>query len=421
MFIKNLFQNHKSFFESFFSLSILNGINVLLPLFTLPYILRVIGAANYGIYSFVYIIINYILLITSYGFNFSVTKQISQCRDQHETINKIYNAVIASRLILFISGSIVFISLAVVLFESKIEFFMFLIGLGVVLGDIFVPTWLFQGMEKMRYITIVNVAAKLLFTILIFIVIRQPEDYVYIILLNSCGFILSGILSTFIAFRFFKLRFSLPKWKDVKFQFKEGWALFGSTMGINLYRESNIFILRFFVNDAAVGIYSAAEKIIKGLQLLTTPIAQALFPHLSNRFKNLSIKESLIHLKKISVPFSIILVLLTIATFLFAKILVQIIAGSGYNDAIILVRIMSPVIFFGGMNYLLGIVGLVNLNQQKKFFYFVLLTGIISVLFLLFSASYWGNIAASIAMGLSEFILFVCCFSSILILKKSNK
>ena len=82
--------NNRSIIESFLSLSILNGLNLLLPLVTLPYLLRVIGPEKYGIYSFVYVIIQYLLLLSSYGFNFSATKQVSQYRDNINEVSRIY-------------------------------------------------------------------------------------------------------------------------------------------------------------------------------------------------------------------------------------------------------------------------------------------------------------------------------------------
>ena len=97
--------------ESFFSLSILNGLTVLLPLITLPYILRVVGTSNYGVYSYVYVIIQYLLIINAYGFNYSATKQIAQNRENKEYINTIYNSVIACRLLLMIGGTALFYAL----------------------------------------------------------------------------------------------------------------------------------------------------------------------------------------------------------------------------------------------------------------------------------------------------------------------
>lgn len=412
---------HKSFIESFLSLSILNGLNVLLPLITLPYMLRIIGPEKYGSYIYIYAIIQYTLMISAYGFNYSATKQIVLHQEDNTKVNEIYNSVIICRLLFFAAGMFLLLLLSPFLFNSKIELWMLVMGLGVIIGDIFVPTWLFQGMEKMRYLTIVNASSRILFTLLIFIVIKKPEDYIYIILLNSCGFLLSGILSTFIAMKAFHLRLFIPSYNSIKFQIKDGWSLFCSTIGINLYRESNVVILKFFVSDAAVGIYGAAEKVIKGLQLATAPIAQALFPHLGNSFKNKTLKESLVQLKKVSKLFSIILLALSIIAFVAAKPMVFLLCGNKFLDAVFLVKIMSPIILFGGMNYLLGIVGLVNLNQQKKFFLFVLLSGITSVIFLLSTVTFLGISSASLAMVLSEIILFCCCLYTLISMKNKSE
>ena len=142
--------NNRSIIESFLSLSILNGLNLLLPLVTLPYLLRVIGPEKYGIYSFVYVIIQYLLLLSSYGFNFSATKQVSQYRDNINEVSRIYIGVITARLLLTFIGLILFSLISFYVLKSKEEFNVFEMGVGIVLGDIFIPVWLFQGMEHQR-------------------------------------------------------------------------------------------------------------------------------------------------------------------------------------------------------------------------------------------------------------------------------
>lgn len=402
-------KRHKSLLESFFSLSILNGLNVLLPLITLPYILRVVGTENYGIYSYVFVLIQYLLLLSSYGFNFSATKQISQHRNDIEKLNTIYNSVIVGRIVLLFCGLIIFILLSPYLLPTANKKFIFLLGLGIVLGDILNPIWLYQGLEKMRYITIVNVISKFIFTILVFIMIKKSDDYIYIILINSCGFLLSGIISIFIVKKQFNLKLSRPKLNDIKYQFKEGLALFGSTIGTNLYSNANIFILNFFVSSSHVGIYAAAEKIIKGLQSLTTPITQALFPRISNIFLGQSTEYQLSKLKEISKILFLILIVPNILVFFGADFLVKMFCGANFQDSTILVKIMSPVIIIGTLNYVLGVVGLVNLNQQKIFFVGVMIAGFISIIFLIVTVPYLNIKAASLAVPISELCLLIIC------------
>ena len=399
----------KSLVESFLSLSVLSGLNALLPLVTLPYILRVVGSANYGIYAYVYVLIQYLLLLSTYGFNLSVTKQISRQREDKNQVCRIYNSATVCRLLLFLAGIFIVAILSPLLFNSDTKKIMFLMGLGIVLGDTFNPTWLFQGMEKMRYMTIVNLVSKTVFTILIFVIVREKNDFVYIILLNSLGFLIAGFVSTIIARKQFGVRFYLPKLEDIKLQFREGFALFGSSIGASLYSNANVFILSFFVSDAAVGMYAAAEKIIRGLQSLTSPITQALYPFIGKDFHGQTIDYQMNKIKKVVQRIAATFLIPNILVFLCAGLLVKLFCGDGYSDSILLVKIMCPVITIGTLNYTLGVIGLVNLDKGSLFFYGTVIAGILSIVFLVLTVSHLGTMSASISLILSELILLVIC------------
>ncbi|MBO5922071.1 MAG: flippase [Bacteroidaceae bacterium] len=416
----NKLYKYRQLFENFFSLSILNALNVLLPLVTLPYILHTVGKANYGAYSYVYTVLQYVILFSTYGFNFSATKQISQCREDKETVSRIYNAVIACKSIIAVVLSMLLLLFSRIVFKDETGILMFLYGLGMVVGDIFTPVWLFQGMEKMKYMTIVNASSKILFAILIFIVVRKQEDFDLLILLNSSGYLLAGLLSVILVYRQFHLGFHRTTFRDIVSQFKDGGAVFGSTFGMNLYRNANIIILKQFVSDDLVGLYSAAEKVIKGFQSLISPVAQALFPHLSHRFKGQPVKNNMRLLRKISLPFTIVVAVVTIGVYIFAPTISDILCGKEFVACVPLIRIMILVILFGEINYLVGIVGLINMDGQVMFFRSVLLTGIFSVIFMLLCAPCWGALAAAWAMSLSEILLFVLCLFSLYRINKRS-
>lgn len=404
---------YKQIIENFFSLSILNALNVLLPLVTLPYMLHIVGKANYGAYSYIYAIVQYVILFSTYGFNFSATKQISQCRDDKKAVSRIYNAVTASKALIAVFLSVGLLLCGKFVFKDGIGTLMFVYGLGMVFGDVLTPIWLFQGMEKMKYMTIVNASSKILFTVLIFIVVREREDYQLLISLNSCGYMLAGILSLILVYRQFHLRLHWTKWSDIRLQLKEGSAVFGSTFGMNLYRNANVIILKQFVSDDIVGLYSAAEKVVKGFQSIISPAAQALFPHLSLRFKDKPARENMHLLRKISLPFTAVVLAVTVLVYLFAPLISDILCGKEFSACVPLIRIMTLVILFGEINYLVGIVGLINMNGQRYFFQSVIVTGVFSILFMLLMTPRWGGAAAAWAMSLSEVLLFVLCLFSL--------
>lgn len=406
--IKGISEN-RQVFGNFVSLSILNALNVLLPLITLPYIMRTIGEGNYGIYRYVYVVLQYVILIDTYGFNFSATKQISQCRENRRDVTRIYNSVIISKSLIALVLSVALYSLSHFVFRDPDAPMMFLWGLGMVIGDILTPTWLFQGMERMKYMTIVNASSKILFTVLVFVLIRRTEDYVLLILLNSAGYMLAGIMSIILAHRQFGMRFVRIGISDISEQFKNGLAVFGSTMGMNLYRNANVIILKQFVPNEIVGIYSASEAVVKGFQSVISPLAQALFPHISQKFKNRDANENLSMLKKILLPFAGLVLAVSAMVFVAAPVVSDILCGVNLRECVPLIRIMTLVIVFGEINYMIGIVGLVNMNEQRKFFYYVLVAGLASVSFVLLTAGTMQAYGAAWAMVLAEVLLTILC------------
>ena len=82
--------------------------------------------------------------------------------------------------------------------KFKQDWLIYYLDFGMVLGQTLFPICFFQGMERMKYITFLNVFAKLIFTIAIFIFVKRSSDYLYVPLLNSLGFILAGILALFL-------------------------------------------------------------------------------------------------------------------------------------------------------------------------------------------------------------------------------
>ena len=402
-------KKYKQVIENFFSLSVLNAVNIVLQLITLPYILSIVGKANYGIYSYVFMVVQYIILFSTYGFNFSATKKISLLRDDNAAVTSIYNAVIGCKMLIAIVLVVAVVLCSGWVFEEEIGFVMFLLGIGMIVGDILNPVWLFQGMEKMKFMTLVNSSSKIIFTVLVFFVVRSVDDFYLLILLNSCGYLLAGILSVFLAYKQFNVRLAIPRMEDMIVQFKDGGAMFGSTFGMNLYRNAHVLILKHFASNEAVGLFSAAEKVIHGFQSVIQPAAQALFPHMSLKFKDKNTKERLSLMKKVMMPLVGLSIVAALFVYIFAPWISDILCGKDFRECIPLIRIMSLVIIFGEVNCIAGIVGLVNMDRQNYFFRSVLVTGVCSCLITLALVHSCGEYAGAISLAASEALLMVMC------------
>jgi PST family polysaccharide transporter len=407
-------------FKNFTYLSILNGLNIVLPLLVIPYLTNVIGVAHYGVYAYILVLVQNINVVTQYGFQFSATKKISQNRDDHSFLEQYCSNILCARFLVATLCIALVLALSHWALDTSDRFFMFLTAIGMIYGDVFIPTWLFQGLERMKYMTIVNASSKILFTILIFVVVVRPEDYEYIMLLNSLGFLLAAILSMVLVRKQFKIRLPKPRMKDVFSELRESLSLCFSMIGIDLYRNMNVVVLNFFVSDAAMGVYALAERVIKAAQSFITPVSQALFPHMSLKIKQEGVGKSMTLLRRAAIFLFILTIVVALVIFFCGDFLVSLV-GKDFSEIKPLMNWMYPVLIFGCMNFLLGFVGLVNLNQQKYFFFAVFISGTISLGLLFWLARYWGIQVAAMTMSLSEVLLFLACLSRLLYLNRKNK
>ena len=155
---------------------------------------------------------------------------------------------------------------------------LFIVTFLSVLGTALFPLWFYQGLEKMNYILIISVSVRIVTTVLIFILIKSENDFIKLAGLNTVTQFVIGIIGLQIAFSKFRIKYLLPTKSLLIQQLKSGWNLFISTVSINLYTTSNVFILGLFAPANIVGYYSAADKIRMAFQGILSPMSQSVFP-----------------------------------------------------------------------------------------------------------------------------------------------
>ena len=396
---------------NFFSLSLINGVSYLIALFLIPYLLRILGDERYGAYLFIYVIAQYLMLVGNYGFKFSATRLVSVHRDDKEKVNAIFNATMWARVLLTVPAVTVGL-VAVYCFMESDDVVMYLFALGMVFGDILIPSWLFQGMEQMKYLTISTVVSKLVFALLIFVFIRSGEQYVYVLLLHSLGYIASGVLSLYLAMKQFGIKLGLTTFREIKEQIKDGWNVFVSNIGMELYRNSNVVLLGIFAGDAAAGIYGAVEKLVKAAQTIINALPMAIYPHVSRKFYNSRVADNVTNLKRL-MKWAFMLLLPVTLAFAICYNLVALYLGLPADIVRGIVLLIAPALLFGCQNYIVGIVGLVNLGASGKFQTNIWIAGVTSVAFMLLTCGTYSYYAAAAAWTWAELILFLLCLLSL--------
>ena len=170
---------NKRILENFISLSLLQLFNYILPLVTIPYLLRVIGPDKYGIIAFGQALIQYFIIITDYGFNLTATRDIARKRTSIDDVSKIVSTVLMIKSLIAIICLIVFLMIIISFNKFSKEFELYIYFFGMVVGNVLFPVWFFQGMERMKYITAVNFMSKFIFTLAIFIFISPKPFWIF--------------------------------------------------------------------------------------------------------------------------------------------------------------------------------------------------------------------------------------------------
>lgn len=283
--IKNIFntKDKKALLENFVSLSALQLIGMLLPLATLPYILRVIGFEKYGVIVFSASLIAYFTALTDFSFRITATRDVALNRDSPKKLNIIYSKVLTIKT-LFLLLSWILIAIAVFLYppfweNKEIYFYTSLLLLGYVLF----PEWFFQGIEKMRYITYLNLGIKLFFTLCVFIFIKKESDFWIYPLLQSAGYIGAGLVGQYLLVKKYKLKFIFLPYKTVIKTIKINSPIFINQFVPTLYNNTSTFLLGILGTAKLVGIYQAILTIVNLIVTLIEILSRVFFPFLNRK------------------------------------------------------------------------------------------------------------------------------------------
>lgn len=393
---------YKKILENIVSLTGLQFASYILPLITLPYLTYVLGPDRFGLTQYAISLITYFQMFTDYGFNLSATRELAIVREDRGKVSEIFNTVMFIKIILTVVSFIVLWAIVSFIPKFSADREVYLLTFGIVVGYVLFPTWLFQGMEYMKYTSILNIIGKVLFTVFIFVFIHQTSDYLLVPIINSFGYIVVGILGIYISLTKFDIKVSLPSIKSVKYHLREGWHVFLSTIAINMYTTTNTFLLGLLTNNTLVGYYSIAEKIINAVNGLFSPISQALYPYISRSVNNKDKNSNVIMIRKLTKLAAVLGMLFSVGVFVFAPPLINILFGPEYASSITVLRILSVIPFMVSLSNIFGIQTMLTFNYKKDFTKIVLMGGIIDIILGIILITLLKEVGIAISFAVTE-------------------
>lgn len=344
--------------ENFISFSLFKVIDAIIPLIIIPYLIGVVGKENYGIYAFAYALVFYLLNIVQYGFSLSAVRLIALNRTDKEKINKIYSSVFTTQLYLAIIVLFILYSLILLITKFNVNKEVYYYFSLIIIGELLFPIWFFLGMEKMRFITVVNLVSKSSFAVLVFFLIKESSDYVYISLYQSIGFLISGLIAQIFIFKSFKIKLHIAPLIEVKKLLKDGLSSFLTLVTPTIYSNTSIFLVGIFGLPQHVSYMEIGSKVSGAFGVLNKVLTHVLYPFI-NRNKGA--------IKKLRYIFLIVGAILSLLMYFTSQFLITLWLNSPSVEIVNVVKYLSLSPFLVSVISAYGVNGLMVNHKDKLY------------------------------------------------------
>ncbi len=387
--------------QNFFFNAILSLSQVIFPLITFPYVARVILPTGIGEVTFVESICRYIILFSALGIPIYGVREISKVKNEKDKLNKLFTELIIIHFIITIlissifTASIYFIPL---LYED-VEFYF--LGLFLILSNVFIIEWYFQGIGQFKFITIRNLIVKSILTIFVFVIVKDKNDVVTYFFLIVTTSIINAVVNFIHALRTVEIVFPINI-IELKKHFKPLFYIFSSIAFISIYTLLDTIMLGFMTNDRIVGLYSTGLKVSRIPMMFIGALGVVLIPKLSEYFHQNRLEDFIFLINKsinFVITFSFPILFLT---FSLSDSIVVSFAGPSFIEAGSVLKILSVLSLLVGLSNIFGLQILTPMGKDKYLTYSVLIGMIISLLLNLFLIPVYKEKGAAISNIIAE-------------------
>lgn len=275
--IKTGFAKYKLIIENFSYITLLQIFVVISPLITYPYLIDVIGQELYGWVITANVLCSYVIIVVNFGTDGVCAKYVSVNRNDIPKLSNIVSSVLAGRFLLWIVSLMLYMAVVLLIPSYRAHALVFFFTFGQSFDVLLFPQYFFQGMERMKISSLLNIGVKLFFILLIFVVVKEPADYLLVPLCYTIGFLIAGCISLTILTREFKIKFVIPHWNDILRYFRESSSLFATDIVCTIKDKFN-YLLLGQINMGSVVVYDLGAKLTALLARPGTIIATVLFP-----------------------------------------------------------------------------------------------------------------------------------------------
>lgn len=351
-------EKKRSLLSNTFFLYLLTFSNYVFAFITIPYQTRILGPDFFGIISFALAFFSYFLLFIDFGFILSATKSIAEDSDNQNHVGRMLTAVSVSKFLLFVLSLLILFIFTFVsekVWDNRIIIILYLV---LAFFTSITPDFIYRGWENMMMVSLVAVVVRGTFTFLVFLFLKEPQDYILVPIFQIVGVLVSLVIIFYDLFVHKGIRFKRISFKEVYSIMKESSVYFLSRIASTVFTSANTIIIGLIYPSAIVGFYSSAEKFKVLASQAASPISDSLYPYMirTHNYKTMTL---------IVISMESLIILSCLILWCYSDVICTFIFGTQYKAAADLVIFFIPLIVLTLPNYVFGFPALTPLRAQK--------------------------------------------------------
>lgn len=252
------------------------------PLITTPYVSRVLGVNNTGIYSYTYSVVNFFMLVAMLGMNNYGNREIARVRDNQKKVNRLFSSMYGLQLITTTATLVAYV-FYLVFFCRKYREVAAIQSIFLV-STCFDVNWFYFGLEKFKMTISRNVLIKVISLILIFTCVKHRSDlWIYTTIMGGATLV-SQLYLMAILHRY--VHIELVARGEIFRHFKQVLVLFIPVLAYGIYAIMDKIMIGVFSNTVELGNYENAQKIISIPISVITALGTVMLPRMSYVLNN---------------------------------------------------------------------------------------------------------------------------------------
>ncbi len=330
---------------------VLTTANYVFPLVTYPYVSRVIGVDNIGMVNFVDSVINYFVIVAVMGMAVLGVREIAAASGDKERQSRRFGALLWLNVATTSIALAVYAAACMCVEQLREHAQLLPLGALKIVFSAFLVEWLYRGLEDFRYITVRTLAVKAAYVCAVFALVRQADDYAMYYMLTVLMIGVNSAINLWHARR-------LVAWRRPSLSLMRGYAPAMLLMGLYtmltaMYTTFNVSYLGFVCGDRQVGYYTTALKFFTILIGFYSAFTGVMMPRMSTLLSEGRMAEAGACIRRSARVLVTVAVPLIVVCQTLAPDIVWVIAGPGYEGAVLPLRIMLPLIFVIGYEQIL--------------------------------------------------------------------